>query len=190
MLDAPTTPPRRSCHLRQSCRPCSLTIVSTNGGLQHSRGATNSVEFRMPAMRSLYSAPWPRRSGSWLSPVSSTRGGRICLRFCSWRGGHVCLNILAHESAHRLLFSKRRANDLCGRWLLGYPSFQPTLAYRRSHFAHHRDEMGRDEPDLAMYSGYPIPRGSWHRKLRRDLLGITGYKRMKQLAPCSLAWRC
>ena len=42
--------------------------------------------------------------------------------------------------------------------------------------------MGRDEPDLAMYSGYPIPRGSWHRKLRRDLLGITGYKRMKQLA--------
>ena len=104
------------------------------------------------------------------------------LAFLLLARGHVCLNILAHESAHRLLFSKRRANDLCGRWLLGYPSFQPTLAYRRSHFAHHRDEMGRDEPDLAMYSGYPIPRGSWHRKLRRDLLGITGYKRMKQLA--------
>ena len=101
------------------------------------------------------------------------------LAFLLLARGHVCLNILAHESAHRLLFSKRRANDLCGRWLLGYPSFQPTLAYRRSHFAHHRDEMGRDEPDLAMYSGYPIPRGSWHRKLRRDLLGITGYKRMK-----------
>ena len=96
--------------------------------------------------------------------------------------GHVCLNILAHESAHRLLFSKRWANDFCGRWLLGYPSFQPTLAYRRSHFAHHRDEMGPDEPDLAMYAGYPIPAASWHRKLRRDLIGITGYKRMKQLA--------
>jgi len=96
--------------------------------------------------------------------------------------GHVCLNILAHESAHRLLFSKRWANDFFGRWLLGYPTFQPTLAYRRSHFAHHRDEMGPDEPDLALYSGYPIPSDSWHRKLRRDISGITGYKRMKQLA--------
>ena len=104
------------------------------------------------------------------------------LAFFLMARGHVCLNILAHESAHRLLFSRRWANDFCGRWLLGYPTFQPTLAYRRSHFAHHRDEMGPDEPDLALYAGYPIPADSWHRKLRRDLIGITGYKRMKQLA--------
>jgi fatty acid desaturase len=96
--------------------------------------------------------------------------------------GHVCLNILAHEAAHRLLFTKRWANDFCGRWLLGYPTFQPTLLYRRSHFAHHRDEMGPDEPDLALYAGYPIPRDSWRRKLRRDIIGVTGYKRMRQLA--------
>lgn len=95
--------------------------------------------------------------------------------------GHVCLNILAHEAAHRLLFSHRRANDLTGRWLLGYPTFQPTLAYRRSHFAHHRDEMGPDEPDLSLYAGYPIPAASWRRKLRRDITGESGYKRMKQL---------
>ena len=95
--------------------------------------------------------------------------------------GHVCLNILAHEAAHRLLFSKRAFNDHVGRWLLGYPTFQPTLAYRRAHFAHHRDEMGPDEPDLGLYAGYPIAPDSWHRKLRRDLLGVTGYKRMKQL---------
>ena len=30
------------------------------------------------------------------------------------------------------------------------------LAYRRAHFAHHRDEMGPDEPDLALYRGYPV----------------------------------
>jgi fatty acid desaturase len=96
--------------------------------------------------------------------------------------GHVCLNILAHEAAHRLLFTKRWANDHVGRWLLGYPTFQPMLAYRRSHFAHHRDEMGPNEPDLGMYAGYPIPRDSWRRKLSRDLIGITGYKRMKGLA--------
>jgi fatty acid desaturase len=96
--------------------------------------------------------------------------------------GHVCLNILAHEAAHRLLFSNRYANDQAGRWLLGYPTFQPTLAYRRSHFAHHRDEMGPDEPDLGLYAGYPISTDSWHRKLRRDISGQSGYKRMKQLA--------
>ena len=104
------------------------------------------------------------------------------LAFVLMARGHVCLNILAHEAAHRLLFTKRWANDGCGRWLLGYPTFQPTLAYRRSHFAHHRDEMGPDEPDLGLYSGYPIPADSWHRKLRRDITGVTGYKRMRQLA--------
>ncbi|HSM67475.1 MAG TPA: hypothetical protein VK860_14295, partial [Ilumatobacteraceae bacterium] len=38
--------------------------------------------------------------------------------------GHVCLNILAHEAAHRLLFTKRRLNDGVGRWLLAYPTYQ------------------------------------------------------------------
>ena len=34
---------------------------------------------------------------------------------------------LMHESAHRLLFANRRANDFVGRWLLGYPaSRRPT----------------------------------------------------------------
>ena len=104
------------------------------------------------------------------------------LAFILMARGHVCLNILAHEAAHRLLFTRRWANDQVGRWVLGYPTFQPTLAYRRAHFAHHRDEMGPDEPDLGLYAGYPIPRDSWRRKLRRDLVGITGYKRMRQLA--------
>ena len=69
------------------------------------------------------------------------------------------LNILGHEAAHRLLFSRRRVNDLVGRWLLAYPGFMPFDLYRRSHMAHHRDEMGPDEPDLALYSGYPISPG-------------------------------
>ncbi|MCB1005984.1 MAG: fatty acid desaturase, partial [Acidimicrobiales bacterium] len=68
--------------------------------------------------------------------------------------------ILAHEAAHRLLFSKRWANDFIGRWVLAYPAFVPFDAYRRSHFAHHRDELGPDEPDLALYARYPITRDS------------------------------
>jgi len=98
------------------------------------------------------------------------------LAFVLMARGHVCLNILAHEAAHRLLFTNRRWNDGVGRWLIAYPTFQPMLAYRRSHFAHHRDEMGPDEPDLALYSGYPIPRDSWKRKLWRDATGRSAVK--------------
>jgi fatty acid desaturase len=95
--------------------------------------------------------------------------------------GHCLLNILGHEAAHRLLFPNRRANDFVGRWLLAYPTFQAFFAYRRAHFAHHRDEMGPDEPDLGLYSGYPIPADSWHRKLRRDILGESAWKNFKAL---------
>ena len=94
--------------------------------------------------------------------------------------GHVCLNILGHEAAHRLLFSNRRANDVVGRFL-AYSSYQAMLAYRRAHFAHHRDEMGPDEPDASLYAGYPIPRDSWRRKLTRDVVGISAYKNFRVL---------
>jgi fatty acid desaturase len=103
------------------------------------------------------------------------------LAFVLMARGHVCLNILAHEAAHRLLFTNRRVNDVVGCWLLGYPSYQATLAYRRAHFAHHRDELGPDEPDLALYSGYPVTRDSWHRKLRRDATGNSAWKNFKGL---------
>jgi fatty acid desaturase len=95
--------------------------------------------------------------------------------------GHALLNILAHEAAHRLLFTNRALNDFAGRWLLGYPSFQAFGAYRRVHFAHHRDELGPDEPDTDLYRGYPIPADSWHRKLRRDLTGESASKNFKAL---------
>jgi fatty acid desaturase len=95
--------------------------------------------------------------------------------------GHVCLNILAHEAAHRLLFTNRKLNDNVGRWLLAYPTFQAMLVYRRVHFAHHRDEMGPDEPDLGLYAGYPITKASWHRKLRRDAFGNSASKNFRSL---------
>ena len=95
--------------------------------------------------------------------------------------GHVCLNILAHEAAHRLLFTNRRMNDGVGRWLLAYPTYQAMLAYRRVHFAHHRDEMGPDEPDIGLYAGYPIQRESWRRKLRRDITGNSASKNFRGL---------
>ena len=63
--------------------------------------------------------------------------------------GFALFGILGHEAAHRLLFSNRPVNDWIGRWILSYPGFVPLDIYRRSHMAHHRDEMGPEEPDLS-----------------------------------------
>jgi fatty acid desaturase len=94
---------------------------------------------------------------------------------------HARFAIIAHEAAHKLLFTGKRWNDLVGRWLLAYPAFVPFEAYRRSHFAHHREEFGPDEPDLNLYVGYPITQRSFGRKLRRDALGVSGWKNLRGL---------
>ncbi len=90
-------------------------------------------------------------------------------------------NIFMHEAAHRLLFTNRSANDFVGRWFLGFPVFAPIDLYRRGHMAHHREEFGPNEPDIPLYTGYPIKRDSMRRKLTRDALGITGTKLMRGL---------
>ena len=55
---------------------------------------------------------------------------------------HARVAILGHEAAHRLLFPNKRVNDFVGKWLLSYPGFVPFDLYRRSHFAHHKEEFG------------------------------------------------
>jgi fatty acid desaturase len=87
---------------------------------------------------------------------------------------HAQFLSLMHEAAHRLLFPNRRANDLVGDWLLGYPVVTSTPAYRRVHMAHHREEFGPEEPDIPLYAHYPIVPASLRRKLMRDLTGRTG----------------
>lgn len=94
---------------------------------------------------------------------------------------HARFAILAHEAAHKLLFTDKRWNDLVGRWLLAYPALVPFDAYRRSHFAHHREEFGPDEPDMNLYVGYPVTKASFRRKLRRDIVGISGWKNLRGL---------
>ncbi len=91
------------------------------------------------------------------------------------------LAILAHEAAHRLLFSDQATNDFVGKWLLAYPGMVPFDAYRRSHFAHHKDEMGPEEPDVSLYDPYPVSPDSLRRKLVRDAVGISGYKNLMPL---------
>ena len=93
---------------------------------------------------------------------------------------HAQFASLMHEAAHRLLFSRKTLNDWVGRWIIGYPAFTNTDAYRRVHMAHHRDEFGPEEPDIPLYASYPISRGSFRRKLWRDATGQTGWKLLKQ----------
>ena len=92
---------------------------------------------------------------------------------------HAQFLSLMHEAAHRLLFSNKRINDFVGNWLLGFPGFTSTPAYRRVHMAHHREEFGPDEPDVPLYANYPVSLASMRRKLLRDATGITGIKLMR-----------
>jgi len=87
---------------------------------------------------------------------------------------------LMHESVHRLLFRRRRINDFVGRWLLGYPCFVNTDGYRHVHMAHHREEFGPNEPDIPLYANYPVTRASFWRKIRRDALGRTGVRLLRE----------
>jgi fatty acid desaturase len=94
---------------------------------------------------------------------------------------YVRFAILMHEAAHKLLFSNKRVNDWVGTWLIAYPAWTPIGLYRRAHFAHHREEFGPDEPDMEFYSGYPCTRRTLRRRLRRDALGISGWKNFSKL---------
>lgn len=122
-----------------------------------------------------WSTAWTWWPAAWLVAVLLI--GRANAQFAS----------LMHEAAHRLLFSNRTANDTVGRWLLGFPVWTSTDAYRRVHMAHHRQEFGPDEPDLALYRGYPIAAASFRRKLWRDARGSTGARLLR--AQIRSGWR-
>ena len=133
------------------------------------RNAANVVGVWVQSLGVIIVALWLHHPVAWL--VAFVLMGRAFALFA----------ILGHEAAHRLLFTNRRANDLVGSWLVGYPAFVPLDAYRRGHMAHHKEEFGPNEPDMGLYAGYPITKASWHRKLRRDAFGNSGWKNLRGL---------
>jgi len=116
-----------------------------------------------------------------ISAVSISTWWSWLLGFVLMGPMHARFAILMHEAAHKLLFSNRRANDYIGKWLIAAPALVPISLYRRSHFAHHREEFGPEEPDLAFYEGYPTTRAALRRRLVRDAIGISGWKNLTPL---------
>ena len=98
--------------------------------------------------------------------------------------------ILMHEAAHKLLFTNKRANDWVGTWLVAYPVFTPISLYRRGHFAHHREEFGPREPDMAFYGGYRCDRRSLTRRLVRDAVELSSPARSGAAASLRVGANC
>ena len=95
--------------------------------------------------------------------------------------GFALLAILGHESAHKLLFANQGLNDAVGTVVCNGLGFTSQGAYRRAHFAHHRDPLGPNEPDQTLYRDYPVTWPTLRRRLRRDATGESGYKVTKSL---------
>ncbi|HEY0477763.1 MAG TPA: fatty acid desaturase [Kofleriaceae bacterium] len=86
--------------------------------------------------------------------------------------------VLMHEAAHRTLFRRRSWNDRCANWLAAYPVYVSLELYRPYHLQHHARTGTDEDPDLALARGWPVRRASMRRKVVRDLVGITGVKRL------------
>jgi len=132
------------------------------------RNALSVLSVYVQTLAILWAAAWTTQWAWWPAAwfVAVLLLGRANAQFAS----------LMHEAAHRLLSSNKVANDVVGRWILGFPVWTSTDAYRRVHMAHHRQEFGPDEPDIPLYRGYPVSPSSFRRKLWRDARGSTGLK--------------
>ena len=85
------------------------------------------------------------------------------------------LFVIAHESAHYLLYERRWLNDLVGRACAAGQGLS-MCTYRVIHRLHHNNLYGALDPDTALHGGYPRGRMYLVRKLLKDLSGFTAWK--------------
>lgn len=88
----------------------------------------------------------------------------------------LALAVMMHESAHGLLWHKRRLNDVLGQALTAGPLFLSLVSYRIGHLQHHLAPMTHDDPVAVVFgiNDYPVPRWKLMLRLLSDLSGI-GY---------------
>jgi len=85
------------------------------------------------------------------------------------------LFVIAHDSAHYLLFEGRRLNDWVGRACAMLQGLS-MCTYRVIHRLHHNNLYGELDPDTALHGGYPRGRIYLIKKLLKDLSGLTAWK--------------
>ena len=85
------------------------------------------------------------------------------------------LFVIAHESAHYLLYERRALNDWVGRACAAAQGLS-MCTYRVIHRLHHNNLYGALDPDTALHGGYPRGRIYLVKKLLKDLSGQTAYK--------------
>ncbi|MEL7304653.1 MAG: fatty acid desaturase family protein [Myxococcota bacterium] len=93
-------------------------------------------------------------------------------------GRQLALAVLMHECAHRSLFRSRSLNEWVGYWLCGTPVWLDMARYRVHHLGHHAHAGSERDPDLSLARGFPVSRTSFLRKVARDILGISGLRRV------------
>lgn len=83
------------------------------------------------------------------------------------------LAILAHDTAHGVLFESKAVNEWVGKYLLAAPYGGDMLAYRHYHLKHHRYAQSENDPDLPLSAKFPTTKASLTRKFLRDVTGLT-----------------
>ena len=102
----------------------------------------------------------------------------VFLAFWVIGGKQLACAIIMHDTSHHAQFKTKRANEIVGNLLGGYPIFLDVERYRPYHLAHHSHTGLDNDPDIGLTTGYPAGNKSFARKIVRDLLGITGIKAM------------
>lgn len=88
------------------------------------------------------------------------------------------LAILAHDTAHGILFKNKALNEWVGKYLLAAPYGGDMEAYRHYHLKHHRFAQSEKDPDLPLSAKFPTTKASLARKFARDISGMT-YLRLR-----------
>lgn len=107
---------------------------------------------------------------AWTNPLT------IVLAIVLLGGRQLGLSVIVHECGHNNLFEKWSTNRFVGEWLAAAFVFSDAKRYRVGHTKHHRLGGTEDDPDLANYVNYAVPKASFRRKVLRDLTGRTGVK--------------
>lgn len=102
------------------------------------------------------------------------------------RRQQLALAVAAHEAAHGTLFRKKWLNDRFTDLVCARPIFADVARYRRHHLAHHAHTGTERDPDLGLAPERSMSRGSLARKFVRDLLFVSGVRRVIGVAAMDL----